>query len=210
MMVNMKLNTAPAEEPITLAQAKLHLRVDIAPETSPATTNPDDLLIAGLITAARRWCELVQNRAYVSQIWDLYLDAFPAENYIELPIPPLLAVVALYYKDSAGAVQVVSFMDPSGTALVETDDFIVDLTHDPGRLVLKNGKAWPPALNEVQAVRVEFIAGYGTAADVPQIVKSAICLKLSDLYENRGDSEAGSNYEKAAKSLLNLERVFPI
>jgi uncharacterized phiE125 gp8 family phage protein len=208
MTTNLVKNSDPIEEPVSLAEAKLHLRLAGDPNASPAETHPDDGLVLALVKSARRYCESFQNRAYVTQIWDLYLSQFPSESFIAIPKPPLQSVVALTYKDSAGSSQTVSFLDPSGTALMETDDYIVDATCEPGRLCLKNGKAWPTALDEAKAVKIEFVAGYGLAVDVPEDVKAAIKLTLSGLYENRGDSEA--ELSPTLKALLWPDRIVPV
>jgi uncharacterized phiE125 gp8 family phage protein len=194
-----KLVTAPAEEPISLDEAKNHLRID---------TYPDDDLVTRQIKAARRWCENYQNRAYVTQTWTLYLDRFPRGNYIEVPLPPLQSIASLSYKDENGDLQTVSFLDPSGTALLSTDDYDIDIASEPGRLVLKDGAAWPGTSRNTQSVQINFVAGYGAAADVPEDIKTAIYLKLSDIYENRGDS--GSANESAAESFLDPDRIKPL
>lgn len=77
--MSLKISVAPVTEPVSLDEAKLHLRVDLTDE---------DTLIDTLIAAAREDCEKFQNRAYISQTWELWLDAFPSRNYIELPLPP--------------------------------------------------------------------------------------------------------------------------
>lgn len=197
----------PAAEPISLSEAKLHLKID---DSSPST-NPDDTLITGLIVAARRWCEDYQNRAYITQTWSLYLNRFPRhDHYIEIPKPPLQNIVSLSYKDGSGVLQTVSFLDPSGTYLIETDEYIVDASRRPGRLWLKNSATWPITLHEANAVIIQFVAGYGAATDVPAEIKSAILMKLSDLYENRGDVAANEGFERAAQALLRPNKIYPI
>lgn len=197
----------PAIEPISLTEAKLHLRID--DDTSPST-HPDNSLIALFISASRRHVEHFTNKALAEQTWDLYMDEFPEEDYIVIPKPPLQSIVSLTYKDSSGTSQVVSFLDPSGTALMETDDYIVDNSCEPGRLYLKNGMAWPTTYEEAQAVIVRFICGYSATDDIPAEVKAAILLKLSDLYENRGDLAASERLDQALKALLWPERIIPV
>lgn len=204
------LVTGPVVEPISLAEAKMHLRID---DLSPDLT-PDNILISALIVASRQWAEDFQNRAYITQEWDLFLDRFPRrERYIEIPRAPLMAIESLSYYDGT-ATQTVSFLDPSGTALLETDDYIVDTASEPGRLCLKNASSWPVALRQAKSVQIRFLAGYGDAgANVPEEIKAAIKLKLSDLYENRGDSDSAfveSTREKAVKALLWPRRIVPI
>jgi hypothetical protein len=78
--MGLKLKTGPASEPVTLQEAKDHLRVDL---------DDEDSVIEGFIKAARTDCENLQNRAYISQTWELWLDEWPDEDYIVLPRPPL-------------------------------------------------------------------------------------------------------------------------
>jgi uncharacterized phiE125 gp8 family phage protein len=203
-MYGLSLVAAPSSEPLTLNEAKLHLRLD----TSPISDHPDDLLISRLISAARRWAEGFQNRAFISQTWCFSIDRFPEERYIELPKAPLQSLVSMEYFD--GAWHAIAFVDPSGTILYETDDYIVDVRRDPGRLCLKHGKRWPCVTRQANAIRISFIAGYGGAAEVPDNVKVAILLKMTNLYENRGDSDSGDAHEFAAKSLLWTDRDVPV
>ncbi len=192
----LKLFTAPAEEPITLVEAKAHLRVDGSAE---------DTLITSLIVAARQWCEGYQNRAYVTQTWDMVLDEWPGDpcpDRIRIPLPPLQSVASVKYKGTDG-IQVV----------MPAADYLVDLASQPGRLVLGYGKSWPTAtLQPAAAIEVRFTAGYGAAAVVPETVKQAIKLLVGHLYEHR---EATSDDELpevpfAVKALLGLERIWPL
>jgi uncharacterized phiE125 gp8 family phage protein len=64
----LQLVTAPAGEPITLLEAKQHLRVDV---------DDDDALIGSLITAARQAAETLTGRQLMTARWRLVLDAFP-------------------------------------------------------------------------------------------------------------------------------------
>lgn len=201
------LVTPPSVEPVSLSEAKMHLRID---DSSPDTT-PDNALILALISASRQWAEDFQNRAYITQEWDLFLDRFPRhDRFIEIPRPPLQAVESLSYFDGTTTI-VISFLDPSGTALLETDDYIVDTASEPGRLCLKYASSWPTAVRQAKSVQIRFLAGYGDAgSDVPQEIRTAILLKLSNLYENRGDVDPDDNYDRAAKALLWLRRGVPI
>jgi uncharacterized phiE125 gp8 family phage protein len=163
------LVTGPAAEPVSVSEAKSHLRVDIA---------DDDTLIGTLITAARVHVEQHVKRALVSQTWDLVLNRFPPGPEIRLPLPPLASVTSISYTDEDG-----------GAGVVSSSDYVVDTDREPGRVVLKNGKAWPAViLREAAGVRVRFVAGYGAAAAVPVPIKQAILLLVGTLYENREDT----------------------
>ncbi len=72
----LQLVTAPAEEPITLLEAKQHLRVDV---------DDDDALIGSLITAARQAAETLTGRQLMTARWRLVLDAFPGALSMHIP-----------------------------------------------------------------------------------------------------------------------------
>jgi len=80
----LELISPPAVEPVTLDEAKAHLKVD---------TTDDDALIATLISAARAKAEWHTGRAFVTQGWTLWLDRWPAADcqYLpaEIPLAPL-------------------------------------------------------------------------------------------------------------------------
>lgn len=202
------LVTPPTVEPVSLAEARAHLRL-VVEETSPVTARPDDFLVLKFVKAARLWAELFQNKAYLTQTFRLSMEAFPAKRYIELPRPPLQSVIALSYWDGS-ATQVVSFVDPSGTVLTETDDYLVDTSSQPGRLCLKENVSWPAITSRAGAVQVEYKAGHTNVDDVDEVVKIAILLRLSELYENRGDQAAHERHKSAAESFLWMERKIPI
>jgi uncharacterized phiE125 gp8 family phage protein len=86
--MTLKLITAATAEPVTLARAKEHLRVDGATE---------DALIGDYLRAARDLVERLTGWALQTQTWDLYLDAFPAGDTLTLPRWPLQSVTGAYY-----------------------------------------------------------------------------------------------------------------
>jgi uncharacterized phiE125 gp8 family phage protein len=175
-------------------------------------TVTEDADVQRIIRSARKTCEKFQNRAYITQTWDLMLDDFPNSCEITLPLPPLQHVVWLKYRDANEVMQTISFLDPSGTALFSTDDYMVDAYAQPGRLVLKSSSSWPTVSANIQAVQIRFVAGYGAAADVPENVLSAMLLTIADLYENRGDKERATvtdTIRQRINSLLWPERVIP-
>jgi uncharacterized phiE125 gp8 family phage protein len=166
--LRLKLKTAPTVEPISLDEAKLHLKVDGA---------DDNALITALITTARQLAERETGRAFITQTWQMYLDAAPAE--IEIPKPPLQSVTAITVIDDEGAETVVS-------------DTLYDVDasqNSPGRVKLKSWCSWPTH-REFASFIIEFKAGYGDAAtDVPETLKQGILQLVAHLYENRGAEE---------------------
>lgn len=162
----LRVTTPPAEEPVSLAEIKSHLKVDVADE---------DDLISSYLTAARLQCELEARRAFVSQTLQLKLEEWPWEDRIHLPRPPLQSVTSVVYVDSDGVQHTLS-----------GSDYIVDTASEPGRIILAFGVGWPGAtLQPGPAITVTYVAGFGDAEDVPATYKQAIRLATGHFYENR-------------------------
>lgn len=162
----------------------------------------DDTLLTALIQAAREYTEGFQNRALVTQTWELVLDEWPAEDYIDIPLPPLQSITSIVYKDTAGT-----------EATMSTGDYIVDVDSFVGRVALAYGKSWPSAtLYPYGGIRIRFVAGYGLAVSVPQATKQALLLLIAAWYENREGISERSMQEVpfAVKALLDMNRVIPI
>lgn len=154
-----RLVTAPAEEPVTLAEAKAHLRLE---------HNEDDVYVESLITAARQYVEQICWRRVVTQEWELVLGGFPGADEISLAKEDLKSVESVQYVDANGDEQTLS-----------PDVYAVDAVSEPGRVVLAPGQSWPATAEREDAVRVRFKAG------CPRPVAQAILLLVSQMYEHR-------------------------
>lgn len=189
-----RLKTPPVNEPMSLQEAKDHLKVDLV---------DDDSYIDPLITAARLEAEDFMERALVTQTWELFLDCFPATTWhpILVPRPPLLSITSIKYIDTDGIEQTWA-----------ASEYKVDTASTPGRIYPAFGKSWPSTRLEANAVTIEFLAGYGpNAQDVPENIVHAIKLILSDRYEHRGSIAAGFKAElipNSAQALMNRYRDF--
>jgi len=189
----------------TVAGAACEFGVDVL-KFQPYSAE-DDLLTA-LITVARQYCEDYQNRAYITQEWELWLDDWPDEDYIRIPLPPLQSVEAVKYYGTD---------DTEYT--IDSDDYFADTKSEPGRVALAYSGVWPTAtLRPVNGVLVEFTAGYGDAAsNVPERVRQAMLLLIGHLYENRQAVQVSEYRSISAlevpftvKALLSLDRVVPV
>ena len=176
----LQLVTPPAGEPISLAEAKLHLRVD---------GGDDDLLIGSLITAARQAAETITGRQLMTARWRLVLDAFPgpllmhAGSGSSFSLPTHAILLA---KCPVQSVVSVEYLDMNGTTQVlPASDYVLDAACEPARLSPVFGKTWPPTLPQIGAVTVTFDAGYGSASEVPEGLKSWIKLRVGSLYGHR-------------------------
>ncbi len=135
--------TPPYLEPITLNEAKLHLRRD--------DITADDALITALIAAARTHLENVTSRAFNQQTLELVFDDWPCEDSISIPRPLLQSVSSIKYTDSSGT-------ETTWT----TADYIVDTDSKPGRVSLAYNAVFPNAtLRPVAAIKVRYVAGHG-------------------------------------------------
>ena len=165
------LTEAPAAEPVSLAEAKAHLRVDASDE---------DTLIASLIVAARMLVERTLGLALLTQSWSYYLDAWPQNCCIALPLAPVQAVGAVTVHDAEG-----------GAAVLDAGSYTVDVLSTPARLSL-TAAAPDVAPRAFNAFEVAFTAGHGdTAADVPQPIRRAILLLVAHWFERREPVELG-------------------
>lgn len=172
------LISAPAAEPVSLTEAKLHLRL-AADATAAAAYTAEDTLLSALIQAARERAEAITRRAFVTQTWEMYLDEWPREGFIRLPLPPLQSVTSVKYTDADGVEHTFT-------------DWTADTASLPGRVVLNYGAAWPSeTMRTNNPIAVQFVAGYGDAAAVPASIRAAMLLMIGHLYENREESIAG-------------------
>lgn len=165
--------SAPSVEPVTLAEAKVHLRV---------THSSEDALITALIVAAREHVESVTGRKLISQQWELIQDAFPC-GPVQLPFSPIITIDSVKYLDDDGALQT-----------LDTAEYAKDTYSVPGWVSPVD--TWPSTYDTINAVTIAFTVGYGaTAADVPASLKAAMLLMIGDLFENREARSQGNAYQ---------------
>jgi uncharacterized phiE125 gp8 family phage protein len=198
--MSLKLITAPASEPITLADAKLHLRVDIG-------VTADDTLITALIVAARQGAEHITGRALMPQTWELALDSFDEQNSatsahayrITLPKPPFVSITSVKYLDTAGMLQTMA-----------AADYLLDTHDEPARIMPAYGTCWPATRDQANAVLIRYQAGYADAAAVPQQIKNWMLLRIGMLHANRESVVAGISIAEVPQvdRLLDAYRVW--
>jgi len=182
--------TPPAIEPVTLAEAKAHLRVD---------SSDEDTLIGGLVAAAVSHLDGqgVLGRAMITQSWATWVRNSP--SVVTLPVGPFQSLTSVEYYDSENALQT---SDVANYEVRLAGDFV---TVQP-----KSGFAWPGAYSRPDAIKITYAAGYGdAAADVPQSIRQAILLLVGHWYENREAVTEGTFKEMpmAVDALIGVERV---
>lgn len=190
--MTIKLITGPAVEPISLADAKLHLKVDAA---------DDDALIAILIASARLSAEHALGRVLLQQTWEMVIEAFPAAE-LEIRAAGVLGITAVKYINTAG---VETTLSPAAYAL--------DAESAPAYLLPAAGTAWPATADTTNAVRVRYTAGYGAAAaDVPASIRHWLLLHIGSGYKHRETTAQGATVSalpgRYHDALLDGEKVY--
>lgn len=186
-MASYQIVTGPSSEPITLSEAKLHLRVDGTDE---------DSLIQTLISSARQMAEAYTWRPLMPQTWKLFSDRNEVGDYLILNKAPVTSIVSVSYKNDANAYVTLS---PSA--------YETDLVGEPARIKIINH---PVVSDKLNAWCVEFQCGYSGQNTVPDAIKAAIKLIVAHLYEHREDVVIGtivSTLDNNSKWLLDPYRM---
>ena len=189
-----QITTEPATEPITLVEAKAHLRVDFSDE---------DDYIDTLIVSARRYCEAYCNRVFITQTWRQNLSEWV--NPIQLKVNPVISVTSLKYYDTNEAQQ---------TITDNANNYQKDLNSDVAKIYEGLVNTFPAIGSTINPIEIITVCGYGAAADVPDDIKHAIKFMVSYFYENREGvnvplNNAASDIKPptAVKSLLTRYRI---
>lgn len=155
-----------AQEPVSIELAKSQIRGN--------DCSDEDQLIEHYIMAARATLEDRLQRTLVRSRLRLQLDAF--SPVIELTLPPCVEVEAVKYFDTNGAQQT-----------LDESLYQVDTASEPARLVPAPGSTWPKTQERLNAVQVDYVAGYESES-LPTPLAQWILLAVGDLYEQRSRS----------------------
>ncbi len=147
--------TQPSEEPVTLAEAKLYLRVDTADE---------DALITQMIGAVRRVAEQYLRRTLVSRQWKLvYDEALPQR--VCLPMTPVTSIVRVTKISEGGVTE-------------DVPNTLYALNAARSHLCLETQVS-------AHQIEVVYQAGYGAASAVPASIRQGMLAHLAELYDGR-------------------------
>lgn len=179
----------PAEEPVTLAEAKAWCKV---------THTAEDAIFTALLTAATQKAEKFTNRVFIERTFTgffagLECSKFEKGLYLALRRGPLLSVATVK----------VTVDDAQETA--STDDYNVKQTSGFSRVIFSEFSESPDVIP--YPWQVDFTAGYGAAADVPEPIKVAIKEAVCYWYSNRGDCAVGEELPGIAKGILSEYRI---
>jgi uncharacterized phiE125 gp8 family phage protein len=187
--MELALVTGPTSEPVTLAEARAHVRVSDAEE---------DGLLAGYLLAARDHVERILGRSLMVQTWDMFIESWP--ECLEIPKPPLQSVTSIQYV-SGGATQTLA-----------ADQYVVRTGLYVGRIDRAANVCWPHVDCTPRAISIRFVAGYGDApSDIPEGIRQAILMLVGYWFDNRSTVNVGSNANQmpfAVDALLAAHRVY--
>lgn len=180
--------TEPSIEPVSVVEAREHLRLD---------DDVDESLVFSLILTARQWAENYTGRSFINRTMQMYLDGFSEkdtplwegtrtgihitnyENYIEIVSAPVSAVSSIKYYD-----------DSNTQSTWATTNYYVDTIREPARISLTDTGVFPTDLRKANGLEINYTAGYGAnRTDVPEAIRVAIMQYMTFMYEHRGDFE---------------------
>lgn len=161
------LVTASTILPVSLADAKTHLRV---------SSTTEDSYITGLIWVATEEVQKYTRRKLLRQTWKYYLDDWPCSDRFQLPYGQLKSITSVTYLGTTG-----------NSNTLAAGNYIADTYSDPGRVVLQSSGSWPSgSLYPSNPIAVQYVCGYSTSSTgLPKSLSHALKICITDLYENR-------------------------
>jgi len=159
------LVTPAASSPVSLADAKAHVRVDHDDEDGLIQTYLD-----AAVAHLDGWSGVL-GRALLTQTWRQDFDRF--EHCMRLPLWPISEVQSIVWRNTEG--QLVT---------VPQDDYALKADALGAFVRFVRGYSFPRDLCPSDAVAVTFVAGVD-AAEILSPIKSAILLLMAHWYQNR-------------------------
>jgi len=163
----LRLKTAPTLTPVSVAEAKTHLRID-------SSFTADDTYIETLISVATLAAENYTNLAIMQQSWYLFIDSFPDYFYLLKGSLNDAEVNSINYSDTNNANQT-----------LHASNYFIDGNIKPARIYFAPDATIPSTYDKPNAVSVDFTLGYTAASQVPAPIKQAILLMVGTYYETR-------------------------
>lgn len=194
--MNITRTTEPATEPVTLDEAKDHLRI--------VDFTGDDALIGTAIATARRMVEDMTGRALIDTVFTQSVRHWA--SWIELYRCPAASIQSVKYDDADGNEQTVTAAEyhlrPYGDGAAE--------------VVFLEAFEEPDLLDEprIDRIRIQFTAGYGAAAaNVPHTLRQAVLYLVQHLYDNRSPVGINVNVSKlpfAVEALCGPYKIYQL
>ena len=175
--------TAPTNTPVSITEAR--------DQCALLDDASHDTILSRFIASATASIEKDTGMRLMTQTVRIDFDGFP-DDVLDLGVYPVQSVTSVVYDDADGVTQTLS-----------TDDYWVDVEGMYPRII--PNELWPAAQSLKPAtVRVTLVAGYASADDVPQDVRMAILLRVSELFDNRNESVIGASVSQTANTVSGL------
>lgn len=180
--------TSASTYPVSLTEAKSHLKVD---------TTADDTYITSIIKAATQLSEEYTNRFFIDTVIEQYASSF--------------ADLQTLFKSKVSAVAYVKYYDSDNSLqTLSASVYDTQLNYEPSQIQLTDGQSFPTITKRNDAVVARYTVGYGSASDVPEIIKQAILLTIGNFYQNRNSVVIGriaTELPQNSKWLLDTYKV---
>jgi uncharacterized phiE125 gp8 family phage protein len=179
--MSLVLISGPASVPISLAEAKAHLRFDL---------NEEDAVVAGLVRSATEAIENMTGLKLIDQVWDWSTDQFPPHcQWLRLPLAPLITVEQITYLNEQGVAMTLL----PATYLVRGVGSV-----QPARLILAPNQTWPVTLRGPAAITVRMRVGWPDHNSIPEDLRLAVAQMVAQYFAFREPVVAGSEYGPAS------------
>ena len=186
-----QLVTAPVRQPINISECKDQMRIE---------HSDDDIIINRFIDTATRYVDVTGalGKAMITQTWGEWIAPNPSVVYLSLG--PVQSVSANKYYDTNNALQTdtLSNYNVLGTS---------------GRMLVspKTGFNWPTTFQRDDAIKIEYVIGYGDApTDIPETIRHALFILVAHYYENREPELIGTiskTLPYGFEDLIGVERA---
>lgn len=172
---------ATGSEPVTLDEAKAHLRV---------IGSDEDDLISALIVAAREMAEGRLNRTITQRTRTEVFTSW--RDDLVLPKPPIVSVDSVAYTDDVGEVQT-----------LDQDQYFAAVYLEPAVVELVPGFQGPALHFRHHPIAVTYTAGY-PEGDVPRAICQWMLLAIGTLYQNRESMVTGVTVAELPENFMAL------
>lgn len=180
----LQLRAGPAQEPVSLEEAKTFMRLD---------GTQDDVLVSTLITAARIHIETTIGKVLITENWSFFLDKWPKSKTIYFPLDPIQEIEEIRFHNSEDSYTV-----------IDVEDYSIDLVSSNPRLLFNGAKPTAPS-KKLNQLEIRFVAGYGdTPADVPSDLKQALLMLAAHWFEQRDPIAFGGSFAEIPRTIEAL------
>lgn len=174
-------------EPITLEQAKQHLRLSVNDAS-------EDAVIESVITDARGWVENYTGLLLSSRNLHEAISGFGAT----LRMWPISEIFAVQYRDAGGV-----------ETELPADAYFMQAASRPASLLPLGDARWP-AIYPGSHITIFARAGFVNAEEItnfsPNLLR-AMKVLITEFYENRGAPELSEHAEEVARRLCSATKV---